>query len=88
MFGIPAPDQAQVTGKASLRQLHLIQREIWKPFTNSDSHTVVTTTQQAAVADALIATGTLRGFEMASVSTGGHGVPLERLDAVHHIDTN
>ena len=86
-FGYPAPDQVQVTGKASIRQLQ-ITRELWKPFMNSDSYTAVATTQQAAVADALIATGDLWGFEMASVSTGGHGVPLERLDAVHHIDTN
>lgn len=86
-FGISAPDQVQVTGKSSLRQLQ-ITRELWKPFTNSDSHTTVATTQQAAVADALIATGDLWSFEMAYVSTGGHGVPLERLDAVHHIDTD
>ena len=87
MYGIPNPDQVQVTGKASLRQLQIV-REFWKPFSNSDSHTIVATTQQAAVADALVATGTLWGFEMASVSTGGHGVPLEQLDAVHHVNTN
>lgn len=86
-FGYPSPDQVQVTGKGSLRQL-MIMRELWKPFTNSDSHVTVATTQQAAVADALIATGTLWSFEMASVSNGGHGVPVERLDAVHHINTN
>lgn len=87
MFGIPNPDQVQVTGKASLRQLQIV-RELWKPFSNSDGHTIVATTQQAAVADALVATGTLWDFEMASVSTGGHGVPLEQFDAVHHINTN
>ena len=86
-FGHPSPDQIQVTGKGSIRQLE-IQRELWKPFINSDSDVAVATTQQAAVADALIATGTLWSFEMATVSTGGHGVPFERLDAVHHINTN
>ena len=86
-FGYPVPDQVQVTGKGSLRQL-IIQREEWKPFTNSDSHVTVATTQQAAVADALIATGASWSFEIASASTGGHGVPLQRLDAVHHINTN
>ena len=86
-FGYPSPDQIQVTGKGSLRQL-IIERELWRPFTNSDSDVTVATTQQAAVADALIATGTSWSFEMASVSTGGHGVPFERLDAVHHINTD
>ena len=85
--GIPAPDQVQVTGKASLRQLRITRRP-WKPFTNSDSYTAIATTQQAAVADALTATGSLWDSEMSSVSTSGHGVPVERLDAVHHINTD
>lgn len=86
-FGIPTPDHVDVTGKASLRQLQSA-RELWKPLVNSDSSTAVATTQQAAVADALVAIGTLWDFEMTSVSTGGHGVPLERLDAMHHIDAD
>ena len=87
IFGIQAPDQVQVTGKASRRQLH-IARWCLKPFANSDSYTVMATTQQAAVADALTATGGVWNSEMTAVSTGGHGVPLQRLDAVHHINTN
>ena len=87
VIGIPTPDHLQVTGKASLRQL-TIQRQLWKPFINSDPYSTIATTQQAAVADALVATGTLWGVEMASASTGGHGVPLERLDAVHHINAD
>lgn len=73
-YGYPAPDQVEVTGKGSLRHLHP-QRQLWKPYNNSDSQTIIATSQQAAVADALISTGTLWGFNIGSASTGGHGVP-------------
>ncbi|KAI4234047.1 MAG: hypothetical protein LQ349_004031 [Xanthoria aureola] len=85
-YGYPAPDQVEVTGKGSLRHLHP-QRQLWKPYNNSDSQTIIATSQQAAVADALVSTGTLWGFNIGSASTGGHGVPLQQLDAIHHIKT-
>lgn len=86
VYGFPAPDQVELTGKGSLRHLRP-QHQLWKPFDNADTQTTIATSQQAAVADALVGTGTLWGFNIGSASTGGHGVPLQQLDAIHHIKT-
>ena len=86
-FGHRSPDQVQVTGKAFLRHLQ-IGHQLWGPFISSDRLTAIATAEQAAVADALIATGTLWGFGIGNVSTGGHGVPLQQLDAVHRNTDN
>lgn len=76
-----------MTANAAVRQL-LIKRQFWQPYVNSDIYTVVVTSEQAAVADALTATGTLWGFGIDNVTTGGHGVPYETLNAVHRIREN
>ncbi|KAL8824191.1 MAG: hypothetical protein Q9191_005234 [Dirinaria sp. TL-2023a] len=82
-----APNSVQVTGKASLRHLK-IGRQIWLPFVNSDNETIVATAEQAAVADALTATGDLWQTAIGNVNTGGHGVPFDQLDAIQSITTN
>ena len=76
-----------MTGKGSIRQLG-IQRQLWEPFVNSDSETAIATAPQAAVADALTATGTLWSFAAVNVSTDGHGLIREQLDAEHRISSN
>ena len=50
-----------------------------------DPETVIASTQQAAVADALTATGVTWNFALSNVTTKGHGHPEDQLDAVHSI---
>ena len=46
---------------------------------------MIASTQQAAVADALTATGVLWNIALSNITTKGHGHPEDQLDAVHSI---
>ena len=55
------------------------------PLPGCDPETILAIIQQAAVADALTATGTLWNIALSNVTTKGHGHPEDQLDAVHSI---
>lgn len=81
-FAIP-PGAIEATGKNSLRQLRLDAQINAEP--GYDPQTIVATIQQAAVADALTATGSLWSIALSNITTKGHGHPEDQLDAVHSI---
>ena len=81
-----SPTAVQVTGASSLRQLRITREETdFGP--GYDTVTVLATTQQAAVADALSTTGMLWTLALDNVTTRGHGSVQGQLDAVHSITT-
>ena len=77
------PGSVEATGKNSLRRLRLLSIDFDLP--GYDPEIVLATTQQAAVADALTATGAMWNFALSNVTTKGHGHPEDQLDAVHSI---
>ena len=83
----PEPAFVQATGAVSLRQLRIT----YEPSTNSgpgygwDNISVIATTPQAAIADALSTTGALWNVALENVTSKGHGDVLDQLDAVHSI---
>lgn len=85
----PAPAYVQSIGANSLRQLRIS----FQPSLNTgpgydyDNITTISTTPQAAVADALSTTGALWNLALNNVTTKGHGSVLEEFDAVHSINT-
>ena len=95
LWGHSLPWHIEVTGRASLRRLSITQgRYSYNIWNNQSTHVDdpsviwagVASTEQAAVADALTATGSLWYTAMANASTGGHGIPRNQLDAVHRIE--
>ena len=82
------PGSVEVTGQNSLRRLQIdAQNNLFAdPGYNPES--VVATTQQAAAADALSATGTLWTQILTNITAKGHGHPTDQLDAVHSITQN
>ena len=90
MYGfIPAPAYIQVIGSTSLRQLRISYQASVNsgPGLGYDNITVIATTPQAAIADALSTTGALWNVALGNVTTKGHGSVLDQLDAVHSITT-
>lgn len=79
------PGSVEVTGDNSLRRLRIYSQVNGFGASGYDTETVLATTQQAAVADALTATGTLWSLALENVTTRGHGHPEDQLDAVHSI---
>lgn len=87
-LGIPfdnLPSSVEVTGQNSLRRLFIGVEIDTDLDPGSDPGTITATTQQAAVADALTATGTSWFWATENVTTKGHGNPQDQLDAVHSI---
>ena len=78
------PNAVEVTGRSSLRQLSSLHDTSDGNLFNS----IIATSQQVAVADALTTTGILWGIAMSNTSTKGHGSVLNQLDAVHSITTD
>lgn len=78
------PGSVEVTGENSFRRLHVFA-SYDTPSSGRDPETILGTTQQAAVADALSATGTIWSWALTNVTTQGHGHPEDQLDAVHSI---
>lgn len=74
-----------MTGPNSLRRLHIYKQD--SPFAGPgyDLESILATTQQVAVADALTTTGTSWSYALSNVTTKGHGHPEDQLDAVHSI---
>ena len=88
-YGGPiSPNEVQVTGRQSLRQL-IINDYIFPPgfAASSEQRTAFGTSQHAAVADALSSTATLWNTALTNVTTSGHGSVLDQLDAIHSITT-
>ena len=82
-FAVP-PGSVETNGKNSLRRLHLLSQNIlFLPGYDPDA--LLATIQQAAVADALTATGVLWSIALSYVTTKRHGHPEDQLDAVHSI---
>lgn len=85
----PTPAFVQSIGANSLRQLRIS----FQPSLNTgpgygyDNITVISTTPQVVVADALSTTGALWNLAINNVTTKGHGSVLDELDAVHSINT-
>ena len=79
------PSSVEVTGQNSLRRLSIVPFTSLESYPGSDPETIVASTQQAAVADALTATGTSWYWATENVTTKGHGNPQDQLDAVHSI---
>lgn len=79
------PGSVEVTGANSLRRLRIYVQANPIAASGYDVETIIATTQQAAVADALTATGTLWNWALPNVTTKGHGHPEDQLDAVHSI---
>ena len=77
------PPSVEVTGQNSLRRLIIAMQD--SDSSGYDPNIAIATTQQAAVADALSATGVLWNLAVSDVSTKGHGHPEDQLDAVHSI---
>ena len=90
--GIPIPEDLEVTGKSSLRQISTVEGTIASNTVGGGRDNIVfnafvASSQQLAVADALTTTGVLWNVAMANISTKGHGSVLSQLDAVHSITT-
>ena len=83
----PTPDFIPVAGAHSLRHLYIAHEIPYSFELGYDPVTIVATTPQAAVADALSSTGLLWNLARSDVRTKGHGSILEELDAVHSITT-
>lgn len=79
------PSSIEVTGENSLRRLLISSQHDTIGLSGYDPETIIATTQQSAVADALSATGTIWNLALTNVSTKGHGHPEDQLDAVHSI---
>ena len=79
------PSSVEVTGQNSLRRLSIAPFTSLKSYPCIDPETIVTTTQQAAVADGLTATGTSWYWATENFTTKGHGNAQDQLDAVHSI---
>lgn len=77
------PGSIEVTGQNSLRRLQIDDQQDTAP--GYDPETTLASTQQAAVADALTATGTMWSWALANVTDKGHGHPEDQLDAIHSI---
>ena len=78
-----SPGSVEVTGQNSLRRLHIVGQGFEEPDYNPGC--ALATTPQAAVADALSATGTAWAQGLTNVTTEAHGHPEDQLDAVHSI---
>ena len=83
----PAPAYIPIPGAHSLRSLYIAHEIPFSFESGYDPATVVATTPQVAVADALSSTGLLWNLDRFDVRTKGHGSILEELDAVHSITT-
>ena len=83
---LSSPAYVELTSANSLRQLRINDQNalILNPY--YDTVLAVATTPQAAVADALTATGALWNLALSNVTTKGHGTILNQLDAVHSIE--
>ena len=79
------PGSVEVTGENSLRRLRIYTQISLFADSGYDPQTVIATVPQAAVADALTATGTMWSWAASNVTTKGHGHPEDQLDAVHSI---
>ena len=87
-LGVPyatLPGSIEVPGQNSLRRLHIYAQTSPFPGPGYDPECLISTTQQAAIADVLSATGALWSLGLANISTNGHGHPEDQLDAVHDI---
>ena len=78
-----SPGSVEVTGQNSLRRLRIFRQSFDEPDYNPSC--ALATTPQAAVADALSATGTAWAQGLTNVTTEAHGHPEDQLDAVHSI---
>ena len=79
------PSSVEATGENSLRRLLISSQLDTIELSGYDTETIMATTQQAAVADALSATGTIWTWALSNVTTKGHGNPEDQLDAIHSI---
>lgn len=79
------PDSIEVTGQNSLRRLLLYTQMKEPAIPGYDPVTSIATTQQAAVADALTATGVMWSWALSNVTNKRHGHPEDQLDAIHSI---
>lgn len=79
------PSSIEATGQNSLRRLLIKTVFDDSPTPFYDPETNLATTQQAAVADALTATGVMWSWASTNVSDKRHGHPEDQLDAVHSI---
>ena len=80
-----SPAYVEITSANSLRQLRINDQNALNLTSGYDNVLAVATTQQAAVADALTATGALWNLAISNVTTKGHGSILNQLDAIHSI---
>lgn len=78
-----SPSSVELNGENSLRRLRIVGQ--LDERVGYDTQSWVATTQQAAVADALTATGTMWNGALSSVTTKGHCHPEDQLDAIHSI---
>ena len=83
-----APSSVEIAGRSSLRQMTMTSNTAYilvdgRIKTLFESQ--ISSSQQAAVADALTTTGILWGIAMSNTTTKGHGSVLSQLDAVHTI---
>lgn len=83
-FGLATPSKVEVTGRSSLRQLNFVS-ELITAGSKTLFGTVVSSSQQVAVADALTTSAILWDIAMSNTSSKGHGSVLNQLDAVHSI---
>ena len=79
------PTSVEATGQNSLRRLQIDSVRTLFAHPGYDPEDLIATTQQAAVADALSATGNSWSLALTNVTTKGHGHPEDQLDAVHSI---
>ena len=71
--GAWGPNRVQVTGKASIRHLEI--EHLQDPWSDFNSETTIATTQQAVVADALLAVDAIWNLAFENITTPGHGRP-------------
>lgn len=83
----PAPEFIPIAGAHSLRNLYIAHEVPYSFELGYDPVTVVATTPQVAVANALSSTGLLWNLARSDMRTKGHGSVLDELDAVHSIIT-
>ena len=83
-----SPAYVELTSANSLRQLRINDQNVLNQTGGNDDVLAVATTPQAAVADALTATGALWNLAISNVTTKGHGFILNQLDAVHSIEAD
>jgi len=80
-----SPSSVEVTAMHSFRRLVINRQSPVNHVPGYDPLTAIATSQQAAVADALTATGTWWQLGLPNITTGRHGNVDEQLDVEHSI---